>query len=86
MERISTGMTKLCGGGHRCQKFVPSTIMLKVMSVSSWFCAVRSLKELVRSLLIFMSAYPNVSQGNYGLKAGDDEFTCTHALKLVRIL
>ena len=78
-------MTKSCGGGFKGQKFVPSTIILKVMSMSSWFCAMRSLKESVRSLLRLMSGDLKISNGNDELNPDNDEYTCEHALKLIGV-
>ena len=43
-------------GGLSGQKFVPRTMTLKVVSMSVWFCSMRSLKESVKSLLRLMSA------------------------------
>jgi hypothetical protein len=70
-------MVKSCGGGFSGQKFVPSTIMEKVIPMSS-FCA---LKELVRSLLRLFSAHCNLRT----LNSDNVGFTCEHALKLVKI-
>jgi hypothetical protein len=67
----------------RGQKFVPSTMMLKVMSMSSWFCDMRSLKESVMSLLRLMSVQ-RISE--FGMADKSRERTSEHALKLVSVL
>ena len=53
--------------------------------MSSWFCAMRSLKESVRSLLRLMSGHLNISNDEDEFNFDDEEITCEHALKFIGV-
>jgi hypothetical protein len=79
---MSVGTMKPSFGGFSGQKFVPRTITLKVMSMSLWFCSMRSLKESVKSLLRLIST---TLVSDHSTCKGERSITSEHALKLVRV-
>src|SRR5216683_346291 len=78
---MSVGTVKPSFGGLNGQKFVPRTMTLKLMSMSLWFCSMRSLKESVKSLLRLISTI--LVSNCFTCRAKG--CTSDHALQLVRV-
>ena len=79
---MSVGTMKGSFGGLSGQRFVPSTITLKVMSTSEWFCTMCSLKEPVKLSLRCMSTALVSNRFAFDRREGH---TSEHVSKFVRV-
>jgi hypothetical protein len=79
---MSLGTMKPSFGRLSGQKFAPSTMALKFMSMLLSLSSIRSLKESVKSLLSLMST---ILVSNCFAFTTEKEYTCEHSLELVRV-